>query len=86
MSTLEVAAGLDSFEEFFDAPASSVAILSVWLGVHVMFRRVADQHLGVVRVPGLPKTLAASAALGAAWKLPVVTWGRRLGRVTRLST
>jgi chromate transporter len=72
--------------------------LSVWFGLHVMFRRVIDQSFGVARLPvpvlssvdlaavalsalamlalfrfklGLPKTLAASAALGAAWKLLV---------------
>jgi len=72
--------------------------LSVWFGLHVMFRRVVDQSFGLARIPvpvlpsidvaavvlaalamlalfrfklGLPKTLAASAVLGAAWKLLV---------------
>jgi chromate transporter len=70
--------------------------LSLWFGLHVVFREVAEQHVGPFRlfVPnlssvdwaaallaglalfsmlrlelGLPKTLAASALLGAAWKL-----------------
>ena len=70
--------------------------LSVWFGLHVVFRNVSEQHVGPLRlwVPdlasldvasavlavlamvamfcfklGLPKTLAGSAALGAAWKL-----------------
>ncbi|HXK19768.1 MAG TPA: chromate efflux transporter [Polyangiaceae bacterium] len=72
--------------------------LSLWFGLHVLFRRVVDQRFGLARLPvpvlssvdaaavvlaalamlalfrfklGLPKTLAASAALGAAWKLLV---------------
>jgi len=70
--------------------------LSVWFGLHVVFRNVSEQQAGPLRlwVPdlasldvasavlaalamvsmfrfklGLPKTLAGSAALGAAWKL-----------------
>jgi chromate transporter len=70
--------------------------LSVWFGLHVIFGRVAERHVGPIRllVPdwpsldlaalvlaalallaifrfklGLPKTLAASALLGAIWKL-----------------
>jgi chromate transporter len=70
--------------------------LSLWFGMHVVFRKIAEQHRGPLRllVPdlgsidvaaavlaslamlamfrfkfGMPKTLAASAALGAAWKL-----------------
>ena len=70
--------------------------LSLWFGLHVVFRTIAEQHIGPLRllVPvvssidvaaavlvslamlamfrfkiGLPKTLLASAALGAAWKL-----------------
>jgi chromate transporter len=72
--------------------------LSLWFGLHVIFRQVAEVHAGGLRllVPtwgsidwaaaalavlamlamfqfklGLPKTLAASALLGAAWKLLV---------------
>jgi len=72
--------------------------LSLWFGVHVLFREVHETHLGALRllVPslasldvasavlsavamvallhfelGLGKTLAASAALGAVWKLAV---------------
>jgi chromate transporter len=72
--------------------------LSLWFGLHVIFRRVTEQHFGPLRalLPevasidapatvlatlamfamfrlklGLPKTLAASALLGAAWKLLV---------------
>lgn len=70
--------------------------LSLWFGLHVVFREVTEAHVGLLRlwVPrlasidvaaavlaalamlamfrfkvGLPKTLAASAALGLAWKL-----------------
>ena len=70
--------------------------LSIWFGLHVVFRQLSEHHLGPLRllVPalesldlaalvlallamlamfrfhlGLPKTLAASAALGALWKL-----------------
>ncbi len=70
--------------------------LSVWFGLHVIFRQVVERRLGPIRlhVPdlasldlaalvlatlallaifrlklGLPKTLAASALLGAVWKL-----------------
>ena len=70
--------------------------LSLWFGLHVVFRQVAELHLGRLRVLvpqlpsidlaaaslavlamlalfrfklGLPKTLAASAVLGIAWKL-----------------
>jgi len=70
--------------------------LSLWFGLHVVFREVAESHLGPLRlwIPnvasvdpaagilatlamlamfrfewGLPKTLALSALLGAAWKL-----------------
>jgi chromate transporter len=72
--------------------------LSLWFGLHVIFRRVGERRLGPLHlhVPelasvdgaalalavlallamfrwklGLPKTLAASAALGMAWKLAV---------------
>lgn len=72
--------------------------LSLWFGLHVVFREVSEQRLGPLHllVPrlesldvasavlallamiatfrlklGLPKTLAASALLGAAWKLLV---------------
>ena len=72
--------------------------LSLWFGVHVLFRNVTERHFGPLRlhVPdlasvdlaslvlsslamlamfrlklGLPKTLAASAALGMAYKLVV---------------
>ena len=70
--------------------------LSLWFGLHVIFRHVTERHVGVLRllVPswesvdvaaallsalallavlrfklGLPRTLAASALLGALWKL-----------------
>ncbi len=70
--------------------------LSLWFGLHVVFREIAETHVGPLRllVPapasldfaaavlslgamiamfrfklGLPKTLAATAALGAVWKL-----------------
>lgn len=70
--------------------------LSVWFGLHVVFRELTETHVGPLRllVPtlasadlaavvlvtlamlamfrlklGLPRTLAASACLGAAWKL-----------------
>jgi chromate transporter len=70
--------------------------LSLWFGLHVVFRQIGEQHLGPLRllIPsiasidvasavlaalamlamfrlkiGLPKTLAASALLGAAYKL-----------------
>jgi chromate transporter len=70
--------------------------LSLWFGVHVLFRQVSERHHGPLRllVPelssvdpaaallatlallaifrfklGLPRTLAASAALGFAWRL-----------------
>ncbi|MEN9577466.1 MAG: chromate efflux transporter [Pseudomonadota bacterium] len=70
--------------------------LSLWFGLHVVFRTVTERHVGPLRLLspiltsvdlasaalaalamlalfrfklGLPKTLAASALLGAAWKL-----------------
>ena len=73
-----------------------ISNLSLWFGLHVLFRETADRQLGILHalvprlgsidVPaaaltalallamfrfklGLPKTLAASAALGVAWKL-----------------
>jgi chromate transporter len=72
--------------------------LSLWFGLHLLFHRVDERHVGPLRyyVPdpatldapalvlaalaslalfrfklGLPKTLAASAVLGAAWKVLV---------------
>jgi chromate transporter len=73
--------------------------LSIWFGLHVVFRSIAEEHFGAARllVPAgtsidigasilaalalvatlrfkvsMPKTLAASAALGLLWKLLVV--------------